>query len=1498
MLPNMYKIAGELTPTVFHVAARSLAAQALSIFGDHSDVMTARGTGFAMLCSNSPQEVMDLALIAQAATLAGRVPVLHFFDGFRTSHEVAKLTPVGHDVVRAMIDEDDVRAHRDRALSPARPVIRGTSQNPDVFFQAREASNPWYAGMPDVVQAAMDRFADLTGRRYSLCDYVGDPQARRVVLLMGSGAETAQETVEHLLHQGEPVGLLKLRLYRPFPVKALLDALPESAETVVVLDRTKEPGAEGEPLYKDVVTALAEAAADGRRERMPRVLGGRFGLSSKEFTPGMVRAVLDNAAAEQPRNHFTVGIHDDVTGTSLPWDAGFRTDAHEDTVQAVFFGLGSDGTVGANKNAVKIIGEGTDLHAQGYFVYDSKKSGAVTVSHLRFGPRPIRSTYLIEDGDADFVACHQPVFLDRYPMLDKAKRGAVFLLNSPVPPDRLWDSLPRAVRDRIVEKEVRLFAIDAGAVAAETGMGRRINTVMQSCFFAVSGILPRDQAIAAMKAAVEKTYGRKGRRLVERNFRSIDAALDALHEIPVPAEARAAAPARAPAQVQDGGSVAARAATLEPGASREVIDAFVDRVTREIIAGRGDLVPVSQIPCDGTFPVGTAAIEKRNLALELPVWEPDLCTQCGKCPLVCPHAAIRAKVLEPDAVAAAPEDFKSWPVLAKGFPEGARMSYQVAPEDCTGCTSVRGHLPDPRQEQRQPQGPEHGAPATAARNGAQATGISFVGLPEYPRTALKTRRSPTPCCSSRSSSSPGLRRLRRDPLRQARQPALRRPHGDRQRHRLLLHLRRQPADHALDANDQGRGPAWNNSLFEDNAEFGLGMRLAIDQRRQARGDAPRAAAAAPGRSPRRRHPRGPRARGRGPRAARTGGPRCGRRSRRSTARIPPRPGPGASPRSPRPCAAQRVDRRRRRLGLRHRLRRPGPRARLGARTSTSWCSTRRSTPTPAARPPRPPPGRRGQVLRRRQGRGQEGPGAARHGLRRRLRRPRGLRRQGHADHQGLPRGRGASGTVPDHRLQPLHRSRRRPLEQPPAAEPGGGQRPLAPLPLRPGQGPGRQEPAAPGFEGAERALPGLRPLRGPLRHALADPPGGRGALRRPGPARRGPPLRALPAARGPGLERAREPGGGQGRGPGADGGRRRRRERGHRTGRPGRRSRRRRSLTMADLRTNYLGLELANPLVPSASPLSRDLDTARRLEDAGAAALVMYSLFEEQIEHESARTERFLLEQSHGFGEADSFHPTAYEAQSLEDEYLEQLLALKHALDIPVIASLNGVTPGGWLEHARLLQDAGADALELNLYYVAASSHDTAESVEARYQEIVGLVAGQVRIPIAVKLSPQFTAPVDLARRLEQAGAEGVTLFNRFYQPDLDLDTLEVAPRLVLSTPAEALLRIRWTAILYGQVGLSIGVTGGFHDAADALKALLAGADAVQLCSVLLQKGPEHLGTLLSAMEAWMDEKEYRSVEQLKGSVSRSKAMEPAAYERANYVDLIDSHSAASGVLY
>jgi len=856
MIPNLYKIAGELTPFVLHVAARALATHALSIFGDHSDVMAARGTGFALLAAGSVQEAHDFALIAQAASLEGRIPMLHFFDGFRTSHEVAKIVEVERDTVRAMIDDAQVAAHRARALSPEHPVLRGTSQNPDVFFQSRERANPYYDAFPGIVQAAFDRFAGLTGRQYKLFDYVGAPDAERVIVLMGSGAETAHETVDHLTARNEKVGVLKVRLYRPLDPAALIAAIPESARAIAVLDRCKEPGADGEPLYKDVLGAFANAVSDGLRA-MPRIIGGRYGLGSKEFTPGMVKAVFDALlpspaggrgaggeglpmpyhpscpphpgplppAGERAKRQFTLGIHDDLTHLSLPWDEAFRTDAGQALHHAVFWGLGADGTVSANKNSIKIIGEDTDLNAQGYFVYDSKKSGAVTVSHLRFGEAPIRSAYLVDENDAGFVACHQTVFTERYDVLKQARPGGVFLLNTAATPEAALDSLPENLRREIVDKKLAFWVIDAYQVAADAEMGRRINTIMQTCFFAISGILPREQAITAIKKAVEKTYGKKSKRLVELNHRAIDMTLQHLHQVDVAqasspalgAECRRGACATKPAPV-------AQASRLPPPPPD-----FVRDLTLPLYAGLGDRLPVSAMPADGTWPVGTAKYEKRNIALEIPVWDAALCTQCGKCVFVCPHSAIRARIFPAEAAVGAPETFKHVPAKSKDYPAGTHISYQVAPEDCTGCGDCVEACPI-HDKSNVSHKALNMADVSSLRAPERDNLDFFLNLPEFDRDAVK------------HTTLPGSMLL--DPLFEfsgacagcGETPYIRlatQLFGDRM---LIANATGCSSIYGgnlpttpYTVNRDGRGPAWSNSLFEDNAEFGLGMRLAADQ---------------------------------------------------------------------------------------------------------------------------------------------------------------------------------------------------------------------------------------------------------------------------------------------------------------------------------------------------------------------------------------------------------------------------------------------------------------------------------------------------------------------------------------------------------------------------------------------------------------------------------------------------------------------------------------------
>ncbi len=803
MMPNMFKIAGELTSAVLQVAARSLAAQALSIFGDHSDVMAVRGTGFAMLASNSVQEAQDLALISHAATLEARVPFLHFFDGFRTSHEIAKIEKLLPEDIAGLIDREAIRAHRSRGLTPDNPFIRGTAQNPDVYFQARESVNPFYLKTPQIVQSVMDRFAELTGRQYHLFDYTGAPDAEKLIVMMGSGAETAHETVDALVDRGEKVGLLKVRLFRPFDVAAISAAIPESVRSIAVLDRTKEPGSAGEPLYQDVLTALAESRSNGQPP--PKVIGGRYGLSSKEFTPAMVVGIFDELGREAPKNHFTIGIHDDVTGTSLDYDPDFSIEP-EKTVRAVFYGLGSDGTVGANKNSIKIIGEETDFHAQGYFVYDSKKSGAVTVSHLRFGPSPIRSTYLIRQ--ANFVACHQFNFLEVIDMLETAQQGATFLLNSPYGPDEVWDRLPREVQEQIIAKKLRFFVVDGYEVAEKAGLGRRINTVLQACFFALSNVLPRDEALFKIKEAIRKTYGKRGEPVVQRNFAAVDQALDHLHEVRVPDQADSDHRMRSP---------------VPPEAP-----AFVREVTAKMIARQGDSLPVSALPVDGTYPSGTTRWEKRNISLEIPVWDEDLCIQCGKCVLICPHAVIRAKVYDKALLENAPERFKHAPARWKEYRDSA-YTLQVAPEDCTGCTLCFEICPVKNKSNVSLRAVNM-APQEPILEDERANWDYFLELPDTPRPELNFRQVKdvqlleplfefSGACAG-CGETPYIKLMTQ-------------LFGDRA---IVANATGCSSIYGGNLpttpwamNAQGRGPAWSNSLFEDNAEFGLGMRLTVDK---------------------------------------------------------------------------------------------------------------------------------------------------------------------------------------------------------------------------------------------------------------------------------------------------------------------------------------------------------------------------------------------------------------------------------------------------------------------------------------------------------------------------------------------------------------------------------------------------------------------------------------------------------------------------------------------
>lgn len=808
MIPNMYKIAGELTPTVFHVTARALAAHALSIFGDHSDVMATRQTGFAMLASNSVQEVMDMALIAHASTLESRVPFLHFFDGFRTSHEVMKIEQLNSDDLRAMIDDELVRQHRERALSPEKPFIRGTAQNPDVYFQGRERANEFYDATPAIVQKAMDKFAALTGRQYHLFDYYGAADATRVIVIMGSGAEAVEETVEYLLNKEEKVGVLKVHLYRPFSAKDMLAAMPKTVEKISVLDRTKEPGSLGEPLYLDVVTAIAEAMASAEPPfaKFPKIVGGRYGLSSKEFTPAMIRAVYDDLKKDEPKNHFTIGINDDVTFTSLDFDASFSTEG-DDVFRALFYGLGADGTVGANKNTIKIIGEETENYAQGYFVYDSKKSGSTTTSHLRFGKKPIKSTYLIQE--ANFIGVHQFNFLEKFDILKFIRKGGTLLLNSPFTKENTWKELPKTVQQQIIDKKLNFYVIDGYDVARKTGMGTRTNTIMQTCFFAISGVLPKDEAIEQIKKSIKKTYGAKGDEVVRKNFEAVDQTLEHLYKIDVP-------------------ETADSTISLPPTVSDKA-PAYVKEVLAKLMEGNGDEVPVSQMPVDGTFPSSTTQWEKRNIALEVPVWDNEICIQCGKCAIVCPHAAIRTKAYDKAALANAPETFKYMDAKGKEYPENSAYTVQVSVEDCTGCQLCYEVCPVKNKKETRLKALNM-APQLPIRKSEGENFDFFLNLPELDRrsvnlSTVKGSQLLQPlfefsgACTG-CGETPYVKLVSQ-------------LYGDRM---LVANATGCSSIYGGNlpttpwaTNKDGRGPAWANSLFEDNAEFGMGMRMAVDK---------------------------------------------------------------------------------------------------------------------------------------------------------------------------------------------------------------------------------------------------------------------------------------------------------------------------------------------------------------------------------------------------------------------------------------------------------------------------------------------------------------------------------------------------------------------------------------------------------------------------------------------------------------------------------------------
>ncbi len=1001
MIPNMFKIAGELTSTVFHVASRTVATHALSIFGDHSDVMAARSTGWAMLASSSVQAAQDLAVVAHASTLEARVPFLHFFDGFRTSHEINVIESVDDDVLRTMIDDHLVRAHRERALSPDHPVLRGSAQNPDVFFQAREAANPFYSITPPVVQSTMDRFGELTGRSYHLFDFSGHPEAERVIVQMGSGVGPVQETIERLTAAGEKVGVLEVRLFRPFSARAFAAALPRTLKALAVLDRTKEPGAPGEPLYQDVVTALTEEVVAGRFPAMPRVIGGRYGLSSKEFDPSMAKAVFDDLAMPEPKNHFTVGIYDDVSHTSLEVDRSFSTEP-DDVVRAVFYGLGADGTVSANKSSVKIIGDATDLFAQGYFVYDSKKAGALTVSHLRFGPRPIRSTYLVSR--ADFVACHQFHFLERMDVLEVAGRGATFLLNSPYSPENVWQHLPVETQRQILDKELRFYVVDAQKVANEVGLGARINTVLQTCFFALAGILDQQDAIARIKQAIEKSYGKRGKAVLEMNYAAVDKALKGLHEVHVP------------------DTVAGELHRLPP-VSPEAPD-FLQRVTAKMIAGEGDLLPVSALPVGGAFPTGTAKWEKRSIAHEIPIWDPEICIDCAKCSLVCPHAAILMKVFEPIAADQAPRSFQHKEWRDRENP-GLWMTIQVAPDDCTGCGVCVDVCPAKSKEEVRHKSINM-EPKAEHLESERANFAFFQGIAPPDKRDVKV------------ASIKGSQML--EPLFEFSGACA----GCGETPYLKL-LSQMFGDRILIANATGCSSIYGGNL--PTTPWSVGR----DGRRHRR------PAQSSGRS---EAPPGTTRVVRGPRTA-----LAGRRAR----------------------PKERVDRGRRRLGLRHRFRRPGPRPGHRARRQHLGPGHAGVLEHGRSGVEGHSPGRRRQVRHRRQGHRAEGPGDDRGRVRQRLRGAGGHGSRQRSDRQGARRGGVLARALRGHRVQYVHRARYRHVHVDDAPRRGREVRVLAAVPVRPAARGGWGSAVPARQQAAQDAGEGLPGQGGAVRHARAIP---------------------------------------------------------------------------------------------------------------------------------------------------------------------------------------------------------------------------------------------------------------------------------------------------------------------------------------------------------------------------------------------------------------------------
>ncbi|MBP1705937.1 MAG: nifJ, partial [Chloroflexi bacterium] len=1345
MVPNMFKIAGELTPSVIHVSARAVATHALSIFGDHSDVMHARATGWALLAASSVQEAHDFALVAHAATLRARVPFVHFFDGFRTSHEVNRIALLDAEDMHALVREEDILAFRARAMTPDAPVLRGTAQNPDAFFQGREAGNAYYLAVPGIVQEVMDELAERTGRRYGLVDYVGAPDADRVLVVMGSACGAAEETVEELAAAGQRVGLVKVRLFQPFPTEELVAALPSTVRAIAVLDRTKEPGAVGEPLYLGVVTALAERMDSDAPPfpAMPRVIGGRYGLGSKEITPGMIKPVFDELATERPKRHFTVGIVDDVTNLSLPVDPGFRHRRPAGEVQAMFYGLGSDGTVGANRASVKIIGEGTDLNAQGYFVLDSKKSGSMTVSHLRFGPKPIRSSYLVEE--ADFIACHQFTLLDRVNVLANAKHGATFLLNAPYGPDEVWDHLSSEVQRQLVDKAIDFWVIDAFAVAEEVGMGSRINTIMQPCFFQLAGVLPPDEAIDRIKRHVEKMYAKRGQAVVDRNFAAIDGSLARLGHV---ALGRVSTGREAPPIVA------------------EDAPEFVRTVTAVLMAGEGDRLPVSAFPIDGTYPTGTTKYERRAIALHLPIWDPAICIDCGKCAIVCPHAAIRMKVYPAAALAGAPERFLSKDFKAREVAEHL-LTIQVAPDDCTGCGVCVEVCPAKSKTEAR-----HKAinmePVADHRDVERVRWDFFKTIAPLDRSILphdtvKGSQVLEPlfefsgACGG-CGETPYLKlasQLFGDRMIVGNATGCSSIYG--------ANLPTTP----WTVNAEGRGPAWNNSLFEDNAEFGLGMRLALD----AQAD----------------------------------------HARVLLTRLAPvvsddlvRELLDSQQRTEVEISAQRERVSRLRAALQHVDGEHGADARQ--LLAVAGDLVRKSVWAIG------------------------GDGWAYDigfgGLDQVLSSGRDVNilvldtevysNTGGQASKATPRGAvakfaaaGKGTTKKD--LGAIARSYGNVYVAQIAIGANDAQAVKAMLEADAWPGPSLiiaySTCIAHGIDMSQSmthqkdAVRSGYGRRDPLRHPCPDPARAGGRARRPRPGGRRRALAVLRAAGGHSPGRAaRAP-----QRPGRDA---RRRWPRRRNGRGG-------AGMSVDLRTRYLGLELRSPLVASPSPLTFELDTVQRLEEAGVAAIVLPSLFEEEIVHEEIELNRSLEQGDEQFAEAPSYFPSIESFAGAGDRYLTRLEQIKARASVPVIASLNASTAGGWVRYGRLIQDAGADALELNIYHLAADGIRTAAEIEEVDLGLVSDVRASITIPLVVKLGPFYSALANLAGRAVERGADGLVIFNRFYEPDLDLEALDVVNRLELSRPSELRLVLRWIAILRSRLGPGVGLaaTSGIHTA-------------------------------------------------------------------------------------